>query len=317
MPVIVITGFLGSGKTTLINHLLAGTRLGRVAALVNDFGSINIDAALVSSVADEVVQLTNGCVCCSINGDLYAAVERVLALEVPVDRLVVETTGLADPLPVGLTFIQTDLRSRTSLDAIVTVVDCSNFALDLFDSGPAFAQVVYGDIIILNKADLADPAEIDTLERRIKILKPRARMLRARYGEVPIEALLDPQLGESLEASAPAQVSETHHNHGFRSEAFRFEEPLSAERFQAWLDAGMPAGIFRAKGLIRFDHSDDTFLFQLSGPRAAFDRCDTPTTCSELVFVGQGLDRSVLAEHLDRCLSPRITASVSLDSAVR
>ena len=130
-PVTVITGFLGAGKTTLVNHLLAARELGRVAALVNDFGAINIDAALVSTVADEIVQLTNGCVCCSINGDLYGSVEQILALDDPVDRIVVETTGLADPLPVGLTFLQTDLRERTCLDAVITVVDCANFALDL------------------------------------------------------------------------------------------------------------------------------------------------------------------------------------------
>lgn len=193
-PVTVITGFLGAGKTTLLNHLLSAGELGRVAALVNDFGAINIDAALVSTVADEVVELTNGCVCCSINGDLYGAVQRILALADPVDRIVVETTGLADPLPVGLTFLQTDLRERTSLDAVITVVDCANFALDLFASGPALAQIVHGDFIILNKADLVASEDREALERRIRIIKPRARTLTACQGCVPPEILFDPDL---------------------------------------------------------------------------------------------------------------------------
>jgi G3E family GTPase len=156
VPATIVTGFLGSGKTTLINHLLSHGGLGRVAALVNDFGAIDIDAALVSEVADEVIQLSNGCICCTINGDLYAAVERVLALTPPVDRIVIETTGLADPLPVGLTLLQTDLKSRCLLEAVVTVVDCANFALDLFAADAAMAQIVHADIVILNKNDLVD-----------------------------------------------------------------------------------------------------------------------------------------------------------------
>ena len=143
-PVTIVTGFLGSGKTTLLNHFLAAGGFGRVAALVNDFGAVDIDAALVTEIADEVIQLTNGCICCTINNDLLAAVERVLKFEPPVERIVVETTGLADPLPVGLTFLQTELRRTTVLESVVTVIDCANFALDLFKADAAMAQIVHG-----------------------------------------------------------------------------------------------------------------------------------------------------------------------------
>jgi G3E family GTPase len=308
-PVVVVTGFLGSGKTTLINHVLTDGSLGRVAALVNDFGEINIDAALVSSVADEVVQLTNGCICCSINGDLYAAVERTLALDPAVDRIVVETTGVADPLPVGLTFLETDLRLRTSLDAVITVVDCANFALDLFAEGPALAQIVHGDVIVLNKTDLVAPAEIEALERRIEIVRRRPRIVRARFGAVPRALLVDP-VGRDLALLRTGAPEHRHGDPGFAVETFRSDHPLSARRFQAWCDEGF-AGVYRAKGLIRFDRPDEVFLFQLCGARASFDRYEADVAGAELVFIGQELERAVLQSRLDACVAMRMPATSS------
>ncbi len=250
------------------------------------------------------MQLTNGCVCCTINGDLHAAVERTLGLDPPVDAIVVETTGLADPLPVGLTFLQTNLRARTSLDAVVTVVDCANFPLDLFATGPALAQIVHGDVIVLNKTDLVSPPEIESLERRIAILKPNARTLRSRFGHVPVEAVLDPlpvRTGDHGEVSP--DPSPPGGGHGFQAEAFRYDVPLSAERFQAWLDEGLPPGVFRAKGLLKFNRPNQPFLFQLCGARATFDPWETDITGTDLVFIGRNLDRSLLAERLDACIA--------------
>jgi G3E family GTPase len=303
-PVVVVTGFLGSGKTTLVNHMLAGGKLGRVAALVNDFGAINIDAELIASVADEVIQLTNGCVCCTINGDLYGAVARTLALDPPVDAIVVETTGLADPLPVGLTFLQTDLRDRTSLEAVVTVVDCTEFALDLFETGPALAQIVHGDVIILNKTDLVSTDAVESLERRIEILKPRARTLRSSYGRVPVAALLgDVGAEHGLSPSSGHVGDSPHEGHGFRAAAIRLDAPLSAERFQALLDGGLPAGIFRAKGFVRFDHSDQTYLFQLCGSRASFDPWEAGSPDTEIVFIGLDFERASLEARVLSCVA--------------
>jgi len=308
--VVVVTGFLGSGKTTLINRVLSGGEFGRVAALVNDFGAINIDAALIASVADEVVELTNGCICCSINGDLYAAAKRTLSLEPAVDRVVVETTGLADPLPVGLTFLETDLREHMSLETVLTVVDCSSFALDLFADGAPLAQIVHGDVIVLNKTDLVEEAEIASLERRIAVVKPRARTIRARFGDVPDEVLVDPhgtRLGSILADASPEAHGD---GHGFRMEALQVDQPLSAARFQLWLDRGMPAGIYRAKGFVRFDRPSGVFLFQLCGSRAAFDPCDMDVPGAELVFIGQGVDRSELSAHLRACVASPQPAAV-------
>jgi G3E family GTPase len=301
-PVTIVTGFLGSGKTTLLNHLLGAGGLGRVAALVNDFGAINIDAMLVASVADDVIQLTNGCVCCTINGDLFAATERLLTLDPAVDRIVVETTGLADPLPVGLTFLQTQLRERTVLDAMITVVDCANFALDLFKADAAMAQIVHGDIIVFNKTDLAPEATIASLEARISVLKPRTRTLRAIKGRVPLAAII----GQSDGGAALCPERGSTHSHelgdGFKAYAYCFDEPLSAQRFQTWLDQGLLPGIFRAKGLLRFDADPRSYVFQLCGARATFDPFAGTAGDNRVVFIGKGIDEETLAQRLYACV---------------
>jgi len=313
VPVTIVTGFLGSGKTTLLNYLLSEASLGRTAALVNDFGAIGIDAELVSRVADQVVQLTNGCVCCTINGDLFAAAERVLALEPRVERIVVETTGLADPLPVGLTFLQTALRSRTSLNPVITVVDCANFALDLFKSDAAMAQIIHGDIIVLNKVDLATKDQVEALERRIEVLKPRVRILRAQHGRIPASAVVDPIEREALQGDVAKSKSHLL-NDGFGSYSFRFDRAILGARFQAWLDHGIPRGVFRAKGIVHFERAG-SFVFQLCGARAAFEPYLGSISDSRLVFIGHDLSEPELRRDLEECLSARSEPSrMALDA---
>jgi G3E family GTPase len=303
IPVTIVTGFLGSGKTTLLNHLLTSGDVGRVAALVNDFGAIDIDAELVAEIATEVVQLANGCICCSINGDLLAAVKRVIALDPPIDRIVVETTGIADPLPVGLTFLQTDLRGRTMLEAVVTVVDCANFALDLFKVDSAMAQIVHADILVLNKTDVATSEAVASIERRVAVLKPRTRQLRTVYGRVPLSAIFD--------RTPAAALSEEHssgvHTHlledGFTAHAFQFAGSLSGRALQAWLDEGFPIGVYRAKGIIALDAPPGRYVFQFCGGRSSFERYDGRIDDTRLVFIGRGVTEEVLRRRLGTCLA--------------
>ncbi|MEO1145674.1 MAG: GTP-binding protein [Cyanobacteria bacterium J06638_22] len=219
LPVTIITGFLGSGKTTLLNHILSNQDGLKTAVLVNEFGEIGIDNELIvqsESSDDSMVELSNGCICCTINNDLVEAVYRILEQRDRIDYLVVETTGLADPLPVALTFLGTELRDLTRLDSIVTVVDAANYSLDLFNSEAAHNQIAYGDILLLNKTDLVeDEADLDSLEIKIRDVKEGARILRTTQSKVALPLILSVGLFDSDHYFNEASYDHDHdHNHG-------------------------------------------------------------------------------------------------------
>ncbi|MEG4337356.1 MULTISPECIES: GTP-binding protein [unclassified Microcoleus] len=217
LPVTIITGFLGSGKTTLLNHILTNQQGLKTAVLVNEFGEIGIDNELIVTTDDNMVELNNGCICCTINEDLVNAVYKVLERQENLDYLVVETTGLADPLPVAMTFLGTELRDLTRLDSIVTVVDAANYSLDLFNSQAAYSQIAYGDIIILNKTDLVEEADLDLLEVKIRDVKEGARILRTVKSQVPLPLVLSVGLFESdkyfQSEETPSSHDHEHHDH--------------------------------------------------------------------------------------------------------
>ena len=343
MPVTIITGFLGSGKTTLLNHILSNQQGIKTAVLVNEFGEIGIDNELIINTNEDntMVELSNGCVCCTINEDLVNAVYKVLERPEKVDYMVVETTGLADPLPVALTFLSTELRDMTRLDSIVTLVDCANFSLDLFNSQAANSQIVYGDIIVLNKTDLVDEAEVDLLEVRIRDMKKDARILRTKNSQVSLPLILSVGLFQSDQYFDDPSHEHDHHEHkhehhhdhedhvcddhcdhdhdhehhhhhdhsnhlendGFTSLSFQSDQPLSLRKFQYFLDNQLPASVFRAKGILWFDESPKRHIFHLSGKRFSIDDDDWKTEPkTQLVLIGQELDHETLRSQLNHCL---------------
>ncbi len=343
MPVTIITGFLGSGKTTLLNHILDNQSDLKIAVLVNEFGDINIDSQLLVSIDEDMVELSNGCICCTINDNLVDAVYSILERQDKIDYMVIETTGVADPLPIILTFLGTDLRDATRIDSILTLVDSETFTSEYFGSEAAEKQITYGDIIVLNKTDLVPETKVNALEAQIRAVKTGARILRSEYGKVSLPLILDVGYNDPTAYSDLVQeeISQTeqdqahdhdnpHHDHGhhhhdehhhdhehhhhhsahldndgFISVSFQSDRPFSLTGFQNFLDVHMPDDVFRAKGLLWFRESQLRYIFQLSGKRYDMATDQWPAAPSnQLVLMGRNLDPEQLKADLNNCLEP-------------
>lgn len=324
IPVTIITGFLGSGKTTLLNHILTQQEGLKIAVLVNEFGEIGIDNDLIISTEDNVVELNNGCICCTINEDLVTAVDKILEREKQIDYLIVETTGIADPLPVALTFLGTNLRDNTRLDSIITLADCENFSLDQFEnSEAAFSQFAHADVVLLNKTDLVDSAKIDDIEQKINEIKEDVRILKTTNAKVSLPLILSVGLFESDLYFKPNKDDHKHDNHdhehhhhdhkhdhshhldndGFVSVSFTSNKPLSIRKFQYFLDNQLPIEVFRAKGFLWFEDSEFKHIFHLSGKRLSIiDEYWKKEPKTELVFIGQHLKVDELKLMLENCI---------------
>lgn len=324
MPVTIITGFLGSGKTTLLNHILQNQQDLKIAVLVNEFGDINIDSQLLVAVDENMMELSNGCICCTINDGLVDAVYSVLERGDRIDYMVVETTGVADPLPIALTFLGTELQHLTRLDSILTVIDAETFTPKHYDSEAAFSQIMYGDITIVNKTDLVTPEKITELEAYINSQKKGARILRSQHGVVPLPLILDVKIDQAnlqsnLQAAQTEQKSEHHdhshhdhshheHNHhiendGFVSISFQSDRALELEKFQNFLDRQLPTDVFRAKGILNFAGIPNRYVFQLSGKRYELKTEEGNSAPTQLVLIGRNLDREQLLSQLEDCLA--------------
>ncbi|NJL37678.1 MAG: GTP-binding protein [Leptolyngbyaceae cyanobacterium RM2_2_4] len=319
MPVTIITGFLGSGKTTLLNHILNNRHGLKIAVIVNEFGDIDIDSQLLVSVDENMVQLGNGCICCTINQSLVDTVYEMVDRGNSVDYIVVETTGIADPLPIMLSFVSTELRDVTRLDSVLTIVDAESFTPNHYESEAALNQLIFGDIIVLNKTDLVSPQIVGGLEDYICSIKPGARIISTQYGEVPLPLILDIGFNDAstyLNSSKPTHAHDDKHSHhlendGFVAVSFESEllpeqlhqRPFNLPKFQIFLNHLSP-DVYRAKGIVWFQGSQLRHVFQLSGKR-----CDMKSDRSQslnrnqLVFIGRNLNAEVIKAQLVECIA--------------
>ncbi|MGL5805807.1 MAG: CobW family GTP-binding protein [Xenococcaceae cyanobacterium] len=308
LPVTIVTGFLGSGKTTLLNQILQNNQSFKIAVLVNEFGDINIDSQLLKSYEEDRIELSNGCICCTINEGLFEAVYRILEREDKVDYLVIETTGIADPLPIILTFVGAEFRDLTHLDSVVTLVDAETFTPEHFESEAAYKQIIYADVVLLNKTDLVSEEKLAELEQYIRNTKVGARIIRSNYSQVPLPLILD--IGLTPVETYQKQEKPHHHHHShhldvdrFLSVSFKSDRPFDIYKFEHFLTEQMPNEVFRAKGILWFSDSDLRHIFQLSGPRydlKAEDWKNVPS--NQLVFIGRHLDADKIRQQLNDCL---------------
>ncbi|WP_235006721.1 CobW family GTP-binding protein [Calothrix rhizosoleniae] len=310
IPVTIITGFLGSGKTTLLNHILINCQDLKVAVLVNEFGDINIDSQLLVSIDEQIIELSNGCICCTINGSLTDAVNQVLEQQ-DIDYIIVETTGIAEPVPLMMTFLSSSLSNKTRLDSMLTVVDVDNFNPDKVENKIALNQIIYSDMILLNKTDLVTETKITQIEEYIKSVKMGAVILHSEYGQVPLPLILD--VGKhhykSLNLTSLqyhcVNLSDINHDKidDFMYVSFQSDRPLILEKFSRFLDQKLPSNIFRGKGILWYQGSQMRHIFQLCGRRSNFqsDRWTT-SPYNQLVFIGWRLDADRIKMQLQECL---------------
>jgi len=343
IPVTVLTGYLGAGKTTLLNRILSEPHGRKYAVIVNEFGEIGIDADLVVGADEEVFEMNNGCICCTVRGDLVRIIDGLMRRKGKFDAIVVETTGLADPAPVAQTFFLDEaVGRRTKLDAVVTVADARWLAHRLKDAPEAKNQIAFADVILVNKTDLVEAEELAEIEARIRGINPYARVHRTERCAVPLSEVLDrnafdldrildlePEFLETDHDHAHGHDHDHgghdhHHDHGshhhgglrhyhdeeMQSLSVATDQPLSADKFFPWVqDLVQKEGpnILRCKGILSFKDDPDRFVFQ--GVHMILDgdhqRCwrDDERRESRVIFIGRNLPQEKIKEGFRGCIA--------------
>lgn len=316
IPVTVVTGFLGSGKTTLVNRILSETHGRKIAVIVNEFGEVSVDGQLiVQDEQEELVEFNNGCLCCTVRGDLIETLAR-LKERANLDAILIETTGLADPAPVASTFFVADeIRSDTRLDSFVTLADAVNLEQNLEQSHEALEQIAFADIILINKKDLVSAEQMAEIERRIRTLNPMAKIHHTEQGKIDLDLVFGVgafELDAKLEVD-PTFLEDLEHEHDEEVTSFvlREERPIDVNRFMGWITPLlMEQGqdIYRTKGIFHAQGFRERLVFQSVRMLTAM-RPDKPwkpeeKKITEYVVIGRNLDRDEFAEGFASCVVP-------------
>ena len=343
IPVTVLTGYLGAGKTTLLNRVLTENHGKKYAVIVNEFGEIGIDNDLVVGADEEVFEMNNGCICCTVRGDLIRIIGSLLKRKDKFDAILVETTGLADPAPVAQTFFtDEDVKKKTRLDSIVTVVDAKHIEQRLKDSNEAEEQIAFADIVLLNKTDLVSPEELKRIEAHVRKLNPFAKIHHTVRSGIALDQILDKGAfdlnrileldpcflhGHAFDPSHDHRHNHDHDHHGhdhhrdhdhanplhdtnIRSISVTTDKPLSEAKFDTWInDVLMSQGqdILRCKGILNMGGNPNRYVFQgvhmVSEGAFSGPWPAKDKRRSRFVFIGRKLDEEALKQGFEACIA--------------
>jgi len=307
LPVTLLTGFLGSGKTTLLNYILKQNHGKRIAVIENEFGEIGIDAEFVIGADEDIFEMSNGCICCSIRGDLIKTLNRLLERHQKVDYILIESTGLASSGPIAQAFlIEDEISKSLFLDGIVTLIDAKHISNSLNEQEVVWEQIAFSNVILLNKADLVTEPEMEKLEKQMHQINPTAKICKTTNAVIDLDQILDIG-GFDLKVELETTTFNTHRHEtdtAISSVSLSFPGHVDPDRLKLWLQLlliqeGM--NVFRAKGILNVEGSSDRYLFQ-SVYMMFEGRFDKPwgsvSPLNKLVFIGQDLDSQRLEESL-------------------